>query len=167
MSRIVKPTGLFVNNSDIKDQLCKNRYSDAGQDIKCDLHKEIVVYSKAGELIINNLYLNEICLPAMSRIILNTSLNVAVPERHFGFIHDRSGLAAKHGLTILAGIIDEEYRGDVKVVIFNSSWEDYYIKHEEKIAQFITIPVDLDRYIEVDSLEETDRGSLSFGSSGR
>lgn len=167
MYNSIKPIGLFVNTNNIKDQLCKNRYSDAGQDIRCDLHKEIIIYSKAVETIINDLELDEICLPAMSRIVLNTSLNIAVPERHFGFIHDRSGLAAKHGLTILAGIVDEEYRGDIKVVIFNSSWEDYYIKHEEKIAQFITIPVDLDRYVQVESLEETDRGAAGFGSSGR
>jgi dUTP pyrophosphatase len=166
MFKDVKPPGLFVNNSNIENQLCKNRYSDAGQDLRVDLHKEITLYSKAGEMIIDDPELDEICLPAMSRIVLNTSLNISVPSRHVGLIWDRSGLAAKHGLTILAGCVDEGYVGDVKVVVFNSSWIDYYIKHGDKIAQLLTIPVDQDQYVEVESLEETNRGSNGFNSSG-
>ncbi len=158
--------GKFVNNGNIPDQLCKKRYSDAGLDLRCDLHKEIKLFSKVGLTIINDDELEEVILPAFSRIILNTSINVAVPNGCVGLIWDRSGLAANQGITILAGAVDENYVGPVLVVMFNSSYEDYIIHNHDRIAQLLTVPINLEYYNEVSSLEDTDRGSTGFGASG-
>lgn len=158
---------VFINNNNIYNQLSKKNESDAGLDLKCDLSKEIKLYSKAGELIINDPNLTEIILPAFSRIVLNTSINIAIPYGYVGSVRDRSGLAANHGITVLAGTIDSGYTGDVKVVLFNSSYEDYLIHNNDKIAQLLTSPVCLTTYEEVDSLDETARGNKGFGSTGR
>ena len=158
--------GQFINNGNISNQLSKKRYSDAGLDIRADLHKEIKMYSKVGETIINDTELEEIILQPFSRVIINSSVNVAVPHGYVGLIWDRSGMAALHGITTLAGCIDEGYSGEVLVVLVNSSWEEYTIHNHDRIAQLLTVPVNLGYYQEVNSLEETDRGVAGFNSSG-
>ena len=158
--------GLIKNNNDSINQLSKNRDEDAGLDLVCDLTKEIKLYSKAGLIWINDPDLQEIILPSFSRIILNTSVNIMVPPDHVGFIWDRSGLAANYGITILAGCVDRGYIGDIKVVMFNSSFDDYIIHNGDKIAQLLTIPCNLGRYLKVGSLDATARGDSGFGSSG-
>jgi dUTP pyrophosphatase len=159
--------GLFVNNSGFENQLNKKNFSDAGLDLMCDLTKEIKLYSKTGLTIINDADLDEIILPSFSRIVLNTSTKVAVPDKHVGLIWDRSGLAANYGITILAGCVDHGYTGDVKVVMFNSSFDDYIIHNGDRIAQMLTVSCDLTKYLQVSMLEDTSRNSLGFGSSGR
>lgn len=161
------PIGNFINNNNIENQLSKNNLLDAGLDLMCDLSKEIKLYSNVGLTIINDPELDEIILPAFSRIVLNTSVNIAVPPNYVGLIWDRSGLAASHGITVLAGAIDSGYTGDVKIVLFNASYDDYIIKNQDKIAQMITVSINIMDYCQVDSLEETDRGNAGFGSSGR
>lgn len=161
-----EPVGVFVNNNHIDNQLSKNNDADAGLDLHVDLSKEIKLYSKAGELIINDSDLDEIILPSFSRIILNTSINIAIPYGYVGLLWDRSGLATIHGITILGGCIDSGYTGDVKIVLFNSSYEDYIIHNNDKMGQMLTVPVNLNTYDEVSSLEETNRGTNGFNSSG-
>jgi len=158
--------GLLKNNNDSNKQLSKKNYSDAGLDLCCDLSKEIKLYSKTGLTVIEDPDLEEIILPSFSRIVLNTSINIRIPPNHVGLIWDRSGLAANYGITILAGCIDHEYTGDVKVVMFNSSFDDYIVHNHDRIAQLLTIPCNLGYYLQVDSLIETDRGNSGFGSSG-
>jgi len=158
--------GQFINNSGFDNQLSKKNYTDAGLDLACDLSKQIKLYTKAGQIIIEDPELDEIILPAFSRIVLNTSVNVAVPYGQVGLIWDRSGLAANYGITTLAGCVDCGYVGDVKVVLFNSSYEDYVIHNNDRIAQLITVPINLHSYRQVDELDETTRGSKGFGDSG-
>jgi hypothetical protein len=85
----------------------------------------------------------------------------------FHDIKDRSGLAAKHGLTTLAGVIDADYRGEVKVVLLNTSSETYEVQVGDRIAQAVFLPIPEFTLLEVDDLDSTIRGSGSFGSSGR
>lgn len=78
----------------------------------------------------------------------------------------RSGLAVKHGLTVLCGIIDPDYRGELKVVLANTSTEPVLIKYGDKIAQFLVLPKLDTEILEVDEIDATERGSKGFGSSG-
>jgi len=158
--------GKFVNNGNIYNQLTKNTYTDGGLDLKCDLSKTIDVYSAAGHTIIEDPELDEIIIPPFSRIVVNTSINIAIPEGYVGLIWDRSGLAAKYGITILAGCIDAGYVGDVKIVMFNSSYDSYIVRNNDRVAQLLTVFIVLDKYEEVDSLDKTIRGTAGFGSSG-
>ena len=101
------------------------------------------------------------------KALLPTGLHMAIPEGHVGLIWDRSGLAAKHGLHCLAGVVDADYRGEVKVVVINLGKEPIELAKNERIAQMVIQPVLQCDPVEVETLEDTDRGSGGFGSSGR
>lgn len=92
---------------------------------------------------------------------------MAIPEGTVALIWDRSGLAAKHGVTTLAGVIDHTYRGEVGVVLMNASRQAYEVKSGDRIAQMLVQHVHTADIREVDELPETVRGEGGFGSSGR
>jgi dUTP pyrophosphatase len=104
-----------------------------------------------------------------SRHPIPTGLAFALPPGFEGQVRPRSGLAAKHGITCLnsPGTIDADYRGEVKVILINLGEEDFVIRRGERIAQLIVAPVVQAAWTEVDSLDETARGSGGFGSTGR
>ncbi|VAX31179.1 Deoxyuridine 5'-triphosphate nucleotidohydrolase [hydrothermal vent metagenome] len=79
----------------------------------------------------------------------------------------RSGLAVKHSLDCGAGVIDSGYRGEIKVLLFNHSDQDYAIKQGDRVAQLIVQKFEKVDFIPVDSLEETARGGNGFGSTGK
>ena len=85
------------------------------------------------------------------------------------FIFPRSGLAIKHGIGLLnsVGVIDSDYRGEIKVGVINQINEDYTIEPNERIAQMVIMPVSLPEIIEVNELDETERGDGGFGSTKR
>ncbi len=101
------------------------------------------------------------------RILIKTGVEVAIPEGCWGNIRDRSGLAFKHGLHTLAGVIDETYRGEIGVVMVNLGEEPYTIKKNERIAQMIIQPYKRVDVEEVDEHDSTVRGESGFGDSGR
>jgi len=105
-------------------------------------------------------------IPAKGREFVSTNTFIQVPEGHVGLLWSRSGLSLKHGIEVGAGCVDNTYRGEVKVVLYNHSSEDYRVKKGDRIAQLLTVPVNLEVYEEVDSLEDTNRGSGGFGSTG-
>jgi len=84
-----------------------------------------------------------------------------------GLIWPRSGLAIKHSLDCGAGVIDSEYRGEVKVLLFNHSDMDYAIQPGDRIAQLLVQKVERMDFVPVDQLEDTDRGGNGFGSTGK
>jgi dUTP pyrophosphatase len=94
---------------------------------------------------------------------------MALPEGFEAQIRPRSGLALKHGLTVLnsPGTIDADYRGPVGVILVNLGSETVTISHGERIAQMVVAPVTRAVFVEVDRLEETTRGAGGFGSTGR
>jgi dUTP pyrophosphatase len=98
--------------------------------------------------------------------VVSTGIAVKVPEGTYGRIAPRSGLAVKHGLHIGAGVIDTDYTGEVKVVIFNHNSKKYIIKPGFRIAQLILEQCVTPEVVEVDDLDATDRGSNGFGSTG-
>ena len=96
--------------------------------------------------------------------IVRTGIAIEIPKGYFGMIKDRSGLASK-GLHVLAGIIDENYRGEIKVVLINLGKEKLKFEKYSRIAQLLIIPY-LKVEIEESELSQTERGENGFGSSG-
>lgn len=109
-----------------------------------------------------------ITLAAGSRAMVPTGLACAVPPGHEMQIRPRSGLAAKHGITVLntPGTIDSDYRGEIQVILINLGDQPFEIKRGERIAQAVIAPFVQVGLVEVDALDETDRGPGGFGSTG-
>ena len=108
-------------------------------------------------------------LEAGERAVVSTGLAVAIPEGHAGLVVPRSGLAARHGITIVnaPGLVDAGYRGDVKVVLLNTDRrETFVVEPGMRIAQLVVIPVPELEPVEVGELAATERGGRGHGSSG-
>jgi len=101
--------------------------------------------------------------------LIPTGLSMAIPQGYEVQIRPRSGLAAKHGVTVLntPGTIDADYRGEVKIILINLGSEDFVISRGERIAQAVVAEVPRVEYIEVDELDSTDRGEGGFGHTGK
>ena len=98
--------------------------------------------------------------------LVHTGISIAVPPGHYGRIAPRSGLAVKKGIQVGAGVIDEDYRGPVGIVLFNHGAEEFTYAPGDRIAQLVlekisVLPIDI-----VDALDDTNRGSGGFGSTG-
>lgn len=103
------------------------------------------------------------------RWLFHTGIRVAVPDGYFLMLCSRSGLAAKNGVECLIapGIIDSGYRGELMVCLYNTSRRGYTVHRGDRIAQAILMPMTPTQYVEVSELDETERGSGGFGSTGR
>ena len=102
------------------------------------------------------------------RAVVGTGLAVAIPAGHAGFVQPRSGLAAKHGLTIVntPGLVDEGYRGELRVILLNTdAREPFVVEPGMRIAQLVVLPVPALDPVEVDELPDSERGVRGFGSS--
>ena len=104
-----------------------------------------------------------------SRALVGTGIAIALPENFEAQVRPRSGLAVKHGVTVLnaPGTIDADYRGEIKVPLINHGQEDFTIARGDRIAQMVVAPVVQVALKLVASLDETSRGAGGFGSSGR
>ncbi|WMS44814.1 dUTP diphosphatase [Acuticoccus sp. MNP-M23] len=104
-----------------------------------------------------------------SRAMVPTGLAIALPEGFEAQVRPRSGLAAKHGVTVLnaPGTIDADYRGEVKVILVNLSETPFTVARGDRIAQMVFAPVTTATLVEVTTLDETARGEGGFGSTGR
>ena len=107
-------------------------------------------------------------LAPMARALVPTGLRMAIAPDHEVQVRPRSGLALRHGLTLVntPGTIDSDYRGEVGVIIINLGAEPYTIAHGERIAQIVVAPVSRAAFMEVEDLDTTERGSGGFGSTG-
>jgi dUTP pyrophosphatase len=103
------------------------------------------------------------------RALVATGLSIALPAQFEAQVRPRSGLAVKHGVTVLnaPGTIDSDYRGEIKVPLINHGTEDFVIARGDRIAQMVVAPVTTVTLVEVATLDETARGVGGFGSSGR
>ena len=104
------------------------------------------------------------------KAVITTGVALGLDDPHYAaFIHSRSGLAIKHGIALLnsVGVIDSDYRGEVCVGIIKLTEEPYTIQPFERIAQMVIKPVELPEIVEVEELDDTDRGEGGFGSTGR
>tara|TARA_Y100000813_G_scaffold115491_1_gene82692 strand:- start:49 stop:507 length:459 start_codon:yes stop_codon:yes gene_type:complete len=107
-------------------------------------------------------------LAPMGRALVPTGLALALPVGYEAQVRPRSGLAAKHGVTVLnsPGTVDADYRGEVKVILVNLSNETFEIEPAMRIAQMVVAPVTQVAWAETDSLDDTARGAGGFGSTG-
>ena len=133
--RAVAPVGIAT--------LCKKHRADAGLDIA------------ANEALV---------IPAGESRLVQTGIRLEIPEGFVGLLWSRSGMAAKFGIECGAGCIDASYRGEVHVLLRNHSNVEFKVNKGDRIAQLLTVPVDLGFYEKVKELSETDRGAGGFGS---
>lgn len=105
-------------------------------------------------------------IPARGKMLVATGIRLALPEGHVGLIWPRSGLAVKHGIDCGAGVIDSQYRGEVKVLLFNHSDGEHFIKKGDRIAQLLIQKVETVEFLPVDNLDDTNRSESGFGSTG-
>lgn len=121
----------------------------AGMDVRADIQQSVTI----GPL---------------ERTIVPTGLYIALPEGYECQVRPRSGLAAKHGITVLntPGTIDADYRGEIKVILVNLSNEAFTIEPGERIAQLVIAKHEHVEWEEVEILDETERGAGGFGSTG-
>ncbi len=103
------------------------------------------------------------------RALVPTGIALQIPEGYGGFIFARSGLAIKKGISLCngVGVIDTDYTGEIKVAMQNSSAQDYIINPGDRIAQLVFMSVQRANLVKVEKLDETERGSNGFGSTGK
>lgn len=103
------------------------------------------------------------------RALVPTGIQIALPDGYVGLVHPRSGLAVKHGITVLntPGTIDSGYRGEIQVPLLNTSDEEFVFERGERIAQLVIQSFEKAEFVEVERLPGTERGEGGFGSSGR
>jgi dUTP pyrophosphatase len=111
----------------------------------------------------------DVTLAPGQRHAVATGFSVAIPQGYEVQVRPRSGLALKHGITCLntPGTIDEDYRGEVKVILANLGSEPFEVRRGERIAQLVPAPVLKAQFREVEALSETGRGAGGFGSTGQ
>lgn len=121
----------------------------AGMDLKADIDEAVT-------------------LGPLERTLIPTGLYIALPEGTEAQVRPRSGLAAKHGITVLntPGTIDADYRGEIKVILVNLSNEPFTIEPGERIAQMVIARVEQAELVDVEILGDTERGADGFGSTG-
>lgn len=121
-------------------------------DAGADLHAAVAHVIAAGE-----------------RVTVGTGVSIALPDGYVGFVVPRSGLAMRHGITIVnsPGTVDAGYRGEIRITLLNTdSAHDFVIEAGDRIAQLIVMPVSRARFIPVESLPGSQRGASGFGSTG-
>jgi dUTP pyrophosphatase len=136
------------------------------------LRQEAVVPERAypGDAGLDLTACERVELGAGERAVVGTGLAVAIPEGYAGFVQPRSGLADRHGISIVnsPGLIDSGYRGEVKVILLNTDRSaPFVVERGMRIAQLVVLPVPEVDVVETDELPATERGVRGHGSSGR
>jgi dUTP pyrophosphatase len=102
-----------------------------------------------------------------ARAAIPTGIHLQIPPGHVGLVWPRSGLAVRHGIDTLAGVIDSDYRGEVRVVLVNHGEEAFHIEPGDRIAQLLVQRVERVVFARAEALDQTRRGEGGFGSTGR
>jgi len=109
----------------------------------------------------------DMVIEAGKRACVKTDIQIEVPDGTYGRVAPRSGLAAKHGIDVGAGVIDKDYRGNVMVLLFNFGDSAFNVGRGDRIAQLVLEKISMAELEELPSLNETDRGEGGFGSTGK
>jgi dUTP pyrophosphatase len=131
---------------------------------------ELPSYAHPGDAGADLRAADDVELPPLGRALVPTGLAIAVPPGHAAFVHPRSGLASRHGVTVAnaPGTIDAGYRGEVMVILVNlDPATAYQVKRGDRIAQLVVQPVVTASFSEVAELPDTARAAGGFGSTGR
>jgi dUTP pyrophosphatase len=130
---------------------------------------ELPVYSHPGDAGADLKSTDAVTLAPGERAVIGTGVSIALPDGYVAFVVPRSGLAAKHGITVVnaPGTVDAGYRGEIKVTLLNTDQSNAYtIAPGDRIAQMIVQPVSRARFVPVDTLPGSLRGDGGFGSTG-
>ena len=103
----------------------------------------------------------------LDRAVINTGVRIQLPEGYEAQVRGRSGLNRDYGIVVPIGTIDEDYRGEIRVIVYNLSRGPYIIEEGERIAQLVICPVVQADWQQVEHLDKTDRGEGGFGSTGK
>ena len=127
------------------------------------------IYAHAGDAGADLVSTETLTLAPGQRATIGTGVSIALPAGYVALVVPRSGLAAKHGLTVVntPGTVDAGYRGEIKVILLNTdATESYAVAAGDRIAQLLVLPVTRARFIPVERLPGTERGDGGFGSTG-
>ena len=130
---------------------------------------EAPVYAHPGDAGADLVSAEDRTLAPGERAVIGTGISIALPAGYVGMVVPRSGLASKHGITVVnsPGTVDAGYRGEIKVILLNTdATEPYTIAVGDRIAQLLVLPVTRARFIPVDRLPGSERGEGGFGSTG-
>ena len=136
---------------------------------RLDKTLEAPAYAYVGDAGLDLRAAENVTLAPFERKLVSCGIAMAIPQGYAGFVLPRSGLAAKHGISIVnaPGLIDSNYRGEIKAILVNLDARNAFeIAHGDRIAQLVVMPVPPAQLFEVDELDETERGAGGFGSSG-
>lgn len=134
-----------------------------------DAELPVPAYARAGDAGVDLRSRESLVLNPGRRALVRTGIAIALPENFVGLVHPRSGLAAKHGITVVnaPGTIDSGYRGEIMVCLLNTDVnEPFTIERGDRIAQLVIQQYQSAQFVPVESLEESERGTQGFGSSG-
>ena len=124
-------------------------------------------YAHPGDAGLDLFSIEDVVIKPGERYAVATGLALELEPGFVSLIWDRSGVALKNGMKTMGGVIEHTYRGEYKIIMFNTSHEDYQIKKGDRIAQLLVQPVITAEVVEVDNLSETARGEGAFGSTGK
>ncbi|HSS18753.1 MAG TPA: dUTP diphosphatase [Pyrinomonadaceae bacterium] len=110
--------------------------------------------------------IEDVEIPPKQRALVSTGLAVAIPEGYYGRVAPRSGLAVKNGLDVLAGVIDADYRGELRCALYNTGDEPIHLPAQSKICQLLIEKIITPTPVWAEEISETDRGEGGFGSTG-
>ncbi len=130
---------------------------------------KVPAYAYDGDAGVDLSAIEHVEIGPLGRAMVSTGLAIALPVGYAGFVLPRSGLAAKHGVSIVnaPGLIDSNYRGELKVILVNHDpSESFTVKPGDRIAQLVVMPVPMVAFDIVDDLPDSSRGTAGFGSSG-
>ena len=133
---------------------------------KLDIEAKLPSYAYKGDAGMDIYSIEDIDVSPGEKVAVHTGLRLAIPQGYAGFVWDKSGLATKHHLKTMAGVIDSNYRGELQVVLTNLGKENYHIEKGSKIAQLIISPITSFEIEEAEIANETEREEGGFGSSG-
>ena len=128
----------------------------------------IPIYGKPGDAGADLVSERDVVLGAGQTILVPTGTHIEIPEGYVGLVHPRSGLAANHGITVLnaPGTIDSGFRGEIQVILHNTSGRSVQIMRGMRIAQLVIQEFVTANFVQVDELSDSDRGVGGFGSTG-
>ncbi|BHF79005.1 hypothetical protein SprV_0602212200 [Sparganum proliferum] len=134
----------------------------------CKLSENATTPTRGSELAAGyDLYSAHDCfVPPKGRALVKTDIQISLPDGCYGRVAPRSGLALKHGIDVGAGVVDQDYRGNIGVILFNFGDEEFQVKKGDRIAQLVCEKIFLPRLVEQDQLDETVRGANGYGSTG-
>jgi dUTP pyrophosphatase len=143
--------------------------SDASPQVACAVEAGGAVpeYTSAGSAGADLRASASLVIPPGGRAAVPTGVRLALPPAHVGLVWPRSGLALRHGIDTLAGVIDSDYRGEVRVVLVNHGDEAFHVAAGDRVAQLLIQRIERAAFVTTEALPRSGRGEGGFGSTGR